>query len=238
MISNRLRFQVGVPFTVGSFGDADALRGAGSGPVLNSCDVAEIRLDLLAMEDVEPDRRLWAHLDGVPLLFTARRKEEGGALESTTAQRLAWLETTFDDAAAIDIEVASLAENAVLLEILQERGIPIVASFHDFEGTPDEGTLARHLETARTAGATVFKAAAKISTPDDIALLANFQRTDHGMPKSLMGMGPLAPVSRLLCAQLGSVLNYGYLGKNPTAPGQWSAARLKDAISALNPVGS
>jgi len=83
----------------------------------------------------------------------------------------------------------------------------------------------------------VFKAAAKLHSPADLAALAAFQQADHGLPKALMGMGPLAPVSRLLCAQYGSVLNYGYLGQTPTAPGQWSAARLKDAIAALAKLG-
>jgi 3-dehydroquinate dehydratase-1 len=50
-----------------------------------------------------------------------------------------------------------------------------------------------------------------------------------------MGMGVLAPVSRLLCAQCGSVLNYGFLGETPTAPGQWDSALLKQAISRLAP---
>jgi 3-dehydroquinate dehydratase I len=51
-----------------------------------------------------------------------------------------------------------------------------------------------------------------------------------------VGMGPLAAVSRLLCAQCGSVLNYGYLGETPTAPGQWDAASLKAAIGRLVPL--
>jgi 3-dehydroquinate dehydratase len=50
-----------------------------------------------------------------------------------------------------------------------------------------------------------------------------------------MGMGPLAPVSRLLCAQSGSLLNYGYLGTTATAPGQWDAALLRQAIARLAP---
>jgi 3-dehydroquinate dehydratase-1 len=50
-----------------------------------------------------------------------------------------------------------------------------------------------------------------------------------------MGMGPLAPVSRLLCAQCGSVLNYGFLGETATAPGQWDSALLKTAIARLAP---
>ena len=48
---------------------------------------------------------------------------------------------------------------------------------------------------------------------------------------SMMGMGELAPASRLLYAQHGSLLNYGYLGEEPTAPGQWPAILLKEAIS-------
>ncbi|MFD0892182.1 type I 3-dehydroquinate dehydratase [Luteolibacter ambystomatis] len=235
MISNSLRLTPGTPLTVGSFGDGEALRGAGSGPVLAACEVAEIRLDVLAAEGLEPDRRLWAHLEGVPLLFTARRREEGGAMDSTPAQRRSWLETALEDAAAIDIEVASLSDYPGLLEILAGRNIPLVASFHDFEGTPTTPDLLDRLETARAAGAAVFKAAARVHTPADVAALADFQRTDHGMAKALMGMGPLAPVSRLLCAQYGSVLNYGYLGKTPTAPGQWNAARLKDAIGSVEP---
>jgi len=121
--------------------------------------------------------------------------------------------------------------------ILAARDIPLVASFHNFNELPAISELAGHLETARAAGASVFKAAAKLHSPADLAALAAFQQADHGLPKALMGMGPLAPVSRLLCAQYGSVLNYGYLGQTPTAPGQWSAARLKDAIAALAKLG-
>ena len=89
---------------------------------------------------------------------------------------------------------------------------------------------------AKDAGAAVFKAAAKMTSPADVARLAEFPATDHGLPVATMGMGPLAPVSRLLCAQYGSVLNYGYIGAKPTAPGQWSAAFLKQAVSQLQPV--
>lgn len=233
MISNSLRLQPGTPLTVGSFGEVAALLGALPGPVRSACDVVEIRLDLLVAEGFEPSRRLWGHLEGIPLLFTARRKEEGGALVSTSEQRATWLTSCLDDAAAVDIEVASLDEMAGIVKTLAERKIPLVASFHDFHGMPFREELMERLQTARNAGASVFKAAAKLHTPDELAALVNFQREDHGIAKSLMGMGALAPVSRLMCAQFGSVLNYGYLGQTPTAPGQWSSARLKDAIAAL-----
>jgi 3-dehydroquinate dehydratase-1 len=66
-----------------------------------------------------------------------------------------------------------------------------------------------------------------------VARLAEFQLADHGIAVATMGMGALAPVSRLLCAQSGSLLNYGYIGQTSTAPGQWDSLRLKQAIASL-----
>jgi 3-dehydroquinate dehydratase-1 len=144
------------------------------------------------------------------------------------------LERVLDDAACIDIEVASIPEMGGLLETLQARAIPWLASFHDFGKLPDTAVLEDAARRAREAGANAFKAAATLHSPADMTRLADFQLADHGLPVATMGMGPLAPVSRLLCAQCGSVLNYGYLGETPTAPGQWDAGFLKQAIARLS----
>jgi 3-dehydroquinate dehydratase-1 len=233
MISNRLRFESASPLVVGSFSDVAALRAAGPSLLLDACDLAEIRLDLLVAGGDEPDPRLWAHLKGVPLLFTARRQEEGGAMASTLEQRLTWLETALHESAVVDLEVAILTDTAEFVGKLKDRSIPLVASFHDFEGMPSSTLLEEKVEDAKAAGADIFKVAARIQQIEDLTKLVNFLKIDHGIPKSVMGMGPLGPVSRLLCAQYGSVLNYGYLGKTPTAPGQWDAARLKNAVKSV-----
>lgn len=235
MVSRLLRLESGRPLVVGSIGNAAVLRDTSAPEVLAECDLVEIRLDVLAAENAL-DPAAWRHLSGVPILFTARCREEGGVMESTVHQRSEWIELALPDAAAIDIEVASLAEMAGITARTLARDVPLVASFHDFSVTPPVGVWQERLETARAAGASVFKAAARVHGPSDVAALATFQATGHGLPVAMMGMGPLAPVSRLLCAQYGSVLNYGYLGNTPTAPGQWSAARLKDAIAALESV--
>jgi 3-dehydroquinate dehydratase-1 len=177
----------------------------------------------------------WRHLAGIPLLFTARRGDEGGSGDLSAAARSTLLESALDHAACIDIEVASIPEMTELLEILMFRGIPWIASFHDFGKLSDSAVLADAALQAVDAGAAVFKVAAMLHSPADMARLADFQLADHGIPVATMGMGPLAPVSRLLCAQCGSVLNYGYLGETPTAPGQWDAGSLKQAIARLAP---
>ena len=68
------------PRVVGSFGSSLDLREASASSVRECCDIAEIRLDLLSAEDGETNPSRWAHLSEIPLLFTARRIEEGGAL--------------------------------------------------------------------------------------------------------------------------------------------------------------
>jgi 3-dehydroquinate dehydratase-1 len=218
---------------VGSFGGAHDLRLAEAPTLHEACDIAEIRLDLLAAETGVLDRTAWRHLAGIPLLFTARRGAEGGCGDLSATARRALLETTLDHAACIDIEVASIPEMHELLDHLQSRAIPWIASFHDFGKLPATSALADAARRATDAGASAFKVAALLHTPADMARLADFQLTDHGIAVATMGMGPLAPVSRLLCAQCGSVLNYGYLGTSPTAPGQWDAAFLKQAIARL-----
>ena len=223
------------PRVVGSFGSSLDLCEAAAPAVRECCDIAEIRLDLLSAEGGEIDASRWSHLSGIPLLFTARRIEEGGALASGPAARTDLLRRALDHAAWIDIEVASIPEMGDLLEELAEREIPWIASYHDFDKLPATAALEDAARHAKEAGAAVFKAAAKLHSPADLARLAEFQLADHGLPVATMGMGPLAPVSRLLCAQCGSLLNYGYLGTTATAPGQWDSGLLKTAISRLAP---
>lgn len=235
MANAALPLTTGQPRIVGSFGSAADLSKMIAAEASRQCDIAEIRLDLLSGPDGQSDAGSWSHLAGMPLLFTARRHEEGGALPLGDRDRMAMLEAVLDQAALVDIEVASIAGMAEFIATLKTRGIPWIASFHDFGKVPERSVLEDAAGRALASGAAAFKLAAMLEGPQDLAKLADFQLADHGLPVATMGMGPLAPVSRLLCAQCGSVLNYGYLGANPTAPGQWDAARLKQAVARLLP---
>jgi 3-dehydroquinate dehydratase I len=219
---------------VGSFGNLRSLEASHLNEVAAACDVAEIRLDLLAAEGVDLSTRPWQHLSSLPLLFTARRADEGGAGAFPAAERARWLEQVADEACLIDIELRSANEMSETLDFLKKRQIPWVASWHDFDGKPESVHQLKDLaKKAADLGAGCFKAAIRLHQPSDLISLSSPLMQSSPLPLSLMGMGVLAPVSRLLCAQLGSVLNYGYLGDAPTAPGQWSAADLKAGIAKL-----
>jgi len=81
-------------------------------------------------------------------------------------------------------------------------------------------------------GRQVFKLAVQMNTPNDLAHLITFLGRQKRIHISLMGMGPFGKVSRLVFAQTGSVLNYGYLDK-PQINGQWSALELRKRIAEL-----
>jgi 3-dehydroquinate dehydratase I len=221
------------PKVVGSFGSLKDLEITALSDVKERCDIAEIRLDILEGNSGPINSSKWGHLLEMPLLFTARRNEEGGVGNLDARSRLHLLRISLEDAAMVDIEVASIDEMSEILDDLRFRQIPWIASYHDFHQLPSMEILEQAAQRAKDAGAAVFKAAAMLSCPDDLARLADFQLKDHGIPVATMGMGPLAPVSRLLCAQSGSLLNYGFLGETATAPGQWDSYFLKQAISRL-----
>ncbi len=238
MAHTEVRLEDGRPKVVGSFGNAAALGRFAAHEVLEASDIVEIRLDILQAENAGCQPAAWKHLAGVPLLFTARSQSEGGALPLSARERSGLLELAMDDASLVDIEVESIPQMHACIADIARRGIPWIASSHHFTELPAEASLRNAVAIARSAGASVFKLAAMMKAPSDLARLADFQLTDHGIPVATMGMGPLAPVSRLLCAQCGSILNYGYLGDVPTAPGQWDSASLKQAIAKLVPFPS
>lgn len=222
------------PLVVGSFGGLQDLRNCSETEALAGCDLVEIRLDVLVRDGWEPGQTAWSHLGQVPLLFTARCSSEGGALALSASDRAAMIRSIIDDAAAVDVEIASSGEMSDTLALLRERGIPWVASRHNFEKLPDLADWREWRDRAHALGAAVAKFAAMLHQPTDIDLLENFQREESAVAVATMGMGALAPASRVRCAIAGSCLNYGYLGAAPTAPGQWPAAELRAAIRAGN----
>ncbi len=115
----------------------------------------------------------------------------------------------------------------------RRRGAGVILSHHDFKRTPRPEKLRDLARRARDAGADMFKVATMTEKPRDLATLIEFLANEKKvLPLAVMGMGTYGKVSRLVLAQAGSCLNYGYLG-TPNASGQWPVAVLKARIAEL-----
>ncbi len=223
------RLSLDRPLVVGSVSSLQAWNAACAAESL-PCDVVELRADGL------PADTDWSALARMqccrPVLVTVRHESEGGLRTMTTGERLSIARALLPLAAALDWEIARLDEAAELLEEARADGVVIIGSAHDFEKTPALATLLEKEQRARTLGADVAKFAFRLHCAEDMMTGVELLRRSTGRTTA-MGMGVLGAVSRLLYAQHGACLVYGYLGDTPTAPGQWSAAHCRQALDAL-----
>ena len=225
----RARLSFTRPLVVGSVSDMAAWNAACAAETL-PCDVVELRVDGL------PADTDWAALAGMsccrPVLVTVRHESEGGLRPMSLAERLHIARTLLPLAAALDWEIAQLSAAQELVAEAHAAGVPIIASAHDFEKTPTLETLLEKEQAARALGADVAKFAFRLHSAEDMMTGVELLRRASGTTTA-MGMGPLGAVSRLLYAQHGACLVYGYLGDTPTAPGQWSAALCRESLDRL-----
>ena len=194
-------------------------------------DVVELRLDLYpdaAESLVSETKKL-----NLPLLATARCPAEGGKNDLTARQREDLSRPLLGTATFVDLEISSLGEMSGFVQEIVASPALLLASFHDFSGTPTLSELTDSIRQAVEAGADAVKFATTLRGPEDIATLVSLFAIPDRPPLSVMGMGPLGKISRLLFGKLGSILNYGYLDA-ATVPGQWEARRLKELLAEIN----
>ncbi len=192
------------------------------------CDWVELRVD--ALSPLHTAVEIMAHVPRVPLLLTLRHKSEGGMRDWGEAERLRMAMELLPTACALDWEAAYLPQAQELVQAAKAAGVQVIASNHDFEKTPPLDVLREREIAARAAGADMVKFAFRVQSMADVDVGVELLQRAGG-PLAVMGMGTqYGPMSRLLYAEHGSCLIYGYLGDMPTAPGQWSAERFYRAI--------
>jgi len=219
------------PLTVGAITDESALLEDFDS---SYCDIIELRLDALRAGTQVADfcKR---HQNRLPLLMTARDPAEGGQDSLSLSERVSLLESTLPYASAMDVEFANNEIYQDLIRQTKGNGIALVSSSHDFTSFDYEVTIEK-ITKSLEAGAQVAKAAVTLRNASDLTRFEALASKLSGSSFSLMGMGPYGPASRILATQHGSILNYGYLGAKPTAPGQWPAKLLKEAIVNTPPI--
>ncbi len=113
----------------------------------------------------------------------------------------------------------------------------IVASTHDFTGTPSPQVIADQLEAMAATGADVCKLAVMPHSALDVAALLTAtatRATVSKVPLITMAMGPLGIVSRLAGQVFGSCATFATLGDAGSAPGQ---VPLDEVLRALDLLG-
>lgn len=179
-------------------------------------------------------------LGETPLLFTFRSAREGGEKELSLESYATLLEsvakTGFVD--LIDVEVFS-GDDAVknIIQTAHAHGVKVIASNHDFEGTPAREELVARLCKMQDLGADILKIAVMPQTRSDVLTLLSVTEEMSSLhtsrPVITMSMGRTGTLSRLCGEVFGSAVTFASFGK-VSAPGQIAIEDLKAGLRLLH----
>jgi 3-dehydroquinate dehydratase type I len=188
-------------------------------------DLVEFRVDMLARgaapRELEEELSVFAQR----AIFTVRSSREGGAFAGTEARRLELVSRLAQMRPAyLDIELSTAKANERWLESLPKE-VATIASWHDFQGTPELGKLRSIRDEALEHGSLAKVVTTAGSVDDNLTTLA---LCGDGAGRTIsFCMGGLGTVSRVVSMRLGAPLAYVSLPDEPVAPGQLSISTMK-----------
>ena len=197
----------------------------------NSCaDMIEWRVDAFGgFRDANAVRRIFeesaAYLKEKIFLYTFRSINQGGTASATTEE----LQDLHDLAAEsgcvdlLDLEFFEEEKPHRKIHKLQEMGMKVVASHHDFDETPNKEVMKMLLEKMCAGDADIVKLAVMPKSREDVLSLlsvtSEFQKENPDTPIITMSMGALGVMSRLAGESFGSCVTFAAHEK-ASAPGQ------------------
>lgn len=179
-------------------------------------------------------------LGGIPVLFTFRTAGEGGEKEIET-DAYTTLNTQAAATGLVDlVDVELFTGDEVVKEIVEAAhvcGVKVVASSHDFAGTPAKAEIVSRLCRMQELGADIPKIAVMPRNKEDVLTLLDATREmaeEHAdRPIITMSMNGTGLISRLCGEVFGSALTFGTAGK-ASAPGQIDASELRKVLALIH----
>lgn len=200
-------------------------------------DAVEFRMDLAEADDALAALRTY---DGeLPILATNRAAWEGGEWSGDDEERLEILADAarLDGVEAIDVELESLRSGAAddVVATAADEDVSVVASTHDFEGTPPESAMIDLLAEACEYADVGKLAVTARDRGDALAVLsATHELTADGKAVATMAMGEAGSHTRAVAPLYGSRIGYAPVDPaEATAPGQYDLETLSRLIDDL-----
>ena len=173
------------------------------------------------------------------LVYTFRSKNQGGckALSTADIYDIHQVAAESDVVDFIDVEYFEAKNPQKEIAMLQEMGVYVIASHHDFEQTPDPEVIRMLLEQIRESGADVVKLAVMPQNMWDVLHLleetTRFHENHPDHPLITMSMGAKGGISRVAGEFFGSCVTFG-AGGQASAPGQLPVKQLEEILHILH----
>lgn len=193
----------------------------------------------------EPDQvravleRIRPFVQDTVVLFTFRTRKQGGNGCLPEKQILYLNEIAAKSKAVdlIDLEFFEASRPEKEIRRFQRMGVRVIASHHDFHGTPDDRILHMLLDQMQQGGADVAKLAVMPENSDDVLRLLkatnDMKQKYPSLPVVTMSMGGMGVISRIAGEAFGSCITFGADGA-VSAPGQMQMECLAVILDALH----
>lgn len=175
-------------------------------------------------------------LGDIPLLFTIRTKAEGGNAVLSMQEYAKINETVAagKSVALVDVEVFGYeTEKKALIKKLQETGVKVIASSHDFDKTDAQEVLLERFKEMDQTGADILKMAVMPKNKEDVSAIMQvtreMQKNFTEKPLVAMSMGEMGLVSRIEGEKFGSSITFASV-EAASAPGQLPIQILREKI--------
>ena len=179
----------------------------------------------------------------IPIIFTFRRKQEGGQYDLSINERLEVLKHLIEvKPDYLDIEINSESEVLKsLIELAYDNKVKLIFSYHDFEKSITSEEIAEILNRfdeklrhdlfidLHKINGSIFKIILTAQVFDDNVQVLNICKKLSRQDKKFVcfAMGEVGILSRILCVKFGSLWTYGSL-EEKTAPGQIKLEKIRE----------
>lgn len=174
----------------------------------------------------------------IPVIFTLRSSSEGGNfIPNYTAEEALSLIAAVcrnTNVEYVDYELSNLPQHIKMLrQIASETNTKIIASFHNFNLTPDREVLLQKFVEAKESGADVAKIAVMPQSLNDVLTLLGATleaKSAIGIPIITVSMGTYGIAARLIGGVFGSAVTFA-VGYGSSAPGQIPIEELQTVLN-------
>lgn len=193
----------------------------------NGLDVAELRIDSYSNHAPNYVLQKVTEFSDMPTIATIRSKKEGGNWNGSDNDRLKLFKEIIPHVDSVDIELASTTIIDDVVAIAKKQNKQVIISYHNFDITPTEEVLNEVITDSLSKGANIIKIATHIQDEKDTNALTQLLLTNKDKKLIVIGMGAQGAITRMTFPSYGSLLTFGFIKGNSTAPGQMP---LKDLV--------
>lgn len=208
------------------------------------CDLAEFRADFYFEDEMQALAKIRKKMGSKPVIYTIRTMEEGGDIEIGQEEYEARNLAASEYADLADIQYRRLRAkerdadvHSRIVPMLQEKGVRVICSWHDFARTPSVQDMIRVMQGMQEEGCDIPKIAVMPQGRGDVVRLiaASVEMLEKhaDRPFITMSMGNMGRITRAAGTLTGSCITFGMAGEG-SAPGQIPAAELKRLLKSFS----